>query len=1112
MLYNRNANLLKKINSLLTLFLCVGLLMPVFAARSFAQTEQNSGLSVTGMTDSPGFIDDDFRPVLSGNSATVHRTLVQPDGKILVAGNFHLISGETKNGIARFNADGTLDMNFNTKSGTSGQVSAIGLQSDGKIIIGGVFSNYAGQSVGNIARLNADGSFDVTFNSSGIYYTAGANNQINDISVLPDNKILIGGSFTNYNGTAINRLARLNPNGNLDTTFDPGTGANSPVSVIKQYTGGKILIGGFFTNYSGTAINRLARINTDGGIDTSFNIGTGPSGGISSIVVQPDEKIIVGGSIATFNTVAKNGIARLNADGSDDSTFAVSGTGAAINAIARQSDGKLVVGGVFPAIGGTTRQSIARLNTDGSFDATFDAGTGLNTTGDPAAGSVRDLALQADGSVILVGSFTSYNGTSRSSIARANTNGTLDTLLNPTAKQVGNINAIAKQADGKVLIGGTFNIVNGSVRGNLARLNADGTLDTTFDPGTGANSFLNTIGVQADGKIVIGGNFTDYNGTAVNRIARLNANGSLDTSFNPGTGIDDGEVTAVAIQPDGKILVGGVFPTLNNITVNNIARLNSDGSLDSSFATGTGVNNWVRKFIVQPDGKILVGGDFSNFNGSPKTRLMRLNSDGSSDASFNTGTINSSVRDFVRHDDGKIVIVGAFTSVNGTNRNRAARLNADGSLDESFHPGTGFTQNVLAIAALPDGKYMVGGLFTTASGLPRNRIARLRSNGSLDPKFLQGLGPIGAFAPQIRTIVPHDGRYLIGGQFETYNTNARSGILLMSNATKAPVDYNGDGKTDWAIARHYGGIGDWTYWIKYNDESEKIFSFNFGVFSVDALQPGDFDGDGKTDVAIWRGRPSASESAGYWIIFSSTNAVKFVPFGLSGDRPTLEDYDGDGKDDMSVWRAPSEIEGPGQAIWFYQASHNNPNNNVTYVPFGMRYGTQSDQADDLYPGDFDGDGKADFRIQRRVDTNVTTLSTPAIFYTLTTSDNKISYDYFGWAGDRTIPGDYDGDGKTDLAIARGFNSVPSTTTWYIRYTDGRPDAAIQWGAGSLDQFAQGDYDGDGITDVAVYRRANENNYYIRRSSDMSMMVHQWGNGDGPGGPASDVAVATYNNR
>jgi uncharacterized delta-60 repeat protein len=1102
MLFNRNSNLQKKVYSLLAIILCLGLMASLSNQNSYAQIERSGIESLAAMTETPGFIDDSFKPVLGGAASTINRTLVQPDGKILVAGFLNVINGSNKNGIARFNADGTLDNSFNTKSGANGSITAIGLQSDGKIIIGGNFSNYGGQPVGNIARLNADGSFDTSFNSSGVYSATGANGAISEISVLPDNKIYIGGGFTSYNGTTINRLARLNVNGNLDTTFVVGTGPSNSVTVIKQYTGGKILIGGNFGNYNGTASLRIARINSDGTYDTSFVVGAGASGQVRAFAVQPDDKIIIGGNFATLNGVAKNGIARWNADGSDDTSFSVSGTGANVGAVVRQSDGKLIVGGTFTAIAGTTRQSIARLNADGTFDATFDAGTGLS-----AAGLVNDLALQTDSKVVLVGVFTAYNGTTRGSIARANTDGTLEAGLSPTSSLVGNLNAIVRQSDGKILISGTLNSVNGTARGNIARLNADGTLDTSFDPGTGANAFVTSIGIQSDGKIIIGGNFTSYNGTAINRVARLNADGSLDMSFNPGTGLASGDIYTIAFQTDGKILIGGLFTAYNAVTVGRIVRLNTDGSLDTSFATGTGANSSVRKIVVQPDGKIMVGGDFATFNGVAKTRLMRLNADGTDDTSFNTGTgLNNSVRDLVRHADGKIVIVGSFTTVNGTTRNRAARLNADGSLDTTFDPGAGFATDVYTIVALSDGKYIVGGVFTTVAGLPRNRIARLKANGNLDPKFVSGLGPIGANSPQIRTIVPHNGKFLVGGQFDIFNTSSRSGLVMMSNTTKAPVDFDGDGKTDWAIARHYGGPGRWTYWINFSSTGDYT-TFDYGIFTQDALQPGDYDGDGRTDVAHWRG----GAVGGYWITFSTTNSTKFIPFGLSGDRALVEDYDGDGKDDMSVWREP----GPstiGQATWFYQGSLNNPNNNVTYFPWGIRYGTQFDQVDDPYNGDFDGDGKADFRIQRRLDTTVGTLSTPAIFYTYSTSTGTITNDYFGWAGDRIVPGDYDGDGKTDLCVSRGFNIAPSTTTWYIRYTGGSPDAAFQWGAGALDQFAQGDYDGDGTTDPTVYRRAGENNFYVRRSSDQMMQTFHWGQDDAICGPACDIAVATYNNR
>ncbi|HEY0458664.1 MAG TPA: hypothetical protein VGC97_05880 [Pyrinomonadaceae bacterium] len=1108
MSFNRNSNLPKKMQAFFTILLVAGFLIALPGQSVSAQTIDGSIQMAAGTLETPAFIDDNFRPALAGGQNTINRTFVQPDGKILVAGNFHMMGGTSKNAIARFNADGTLDTAFNTKSGANNSISAIGMQSDGKIIVGGNFTSYAGNTVGRIARLNPDGSFDVSFNSSGIYYTAGANSTINEISVMPDNRIYISGFITNYNGTAITNLARLNPNGNIDTTFVTGTGLNGAANVIRQISGGKILIGGSFTTYNGTTINRLARINGDGSLDTSFNIGTGANSTVRTMVVLPDDKIIIGGQFATFNAVAKNGLARLNADGSDDAAFSVSGTAAQTFAIARQSDGKLIVGGSFNAIGGTTRRSIARLNADGSFDATFDAGTGLNTTGTPI-GTVNDLALQPDGSVFLGGSFTSYNGTNRSGIARANTSGALDAGFSPSSSLAGNLFAIARQTDGKVLIGGQFGSVNDTARSNIARLNADGTLDATFAPGTGANGIVEGIAVQADGKILIGGTFTGYNGTTISRIARLNADGTLDTSFNPGTGTN-GDVLTIATQADGKILIGGGFTTFNSGTMNNMARLNADGSLDGSFAIGTGVNGTVRKFIVQPDGKILVGGEYATFNGAAQKSLLRLNADGSLDASFNIGTgVASGIKDMIRHDDGKIVIVGAFTTVNGTTRNRVARLNSDGSLDTSFDPGVGFAQDVLTITALPDGKYMVGGSFTTASGLPRNRIARLRSNGALDTKFQIGLGPNGGTV-QIRAIVPHNGKFLLAGQFETFNTSARTAVLLMSNISKVPVDFDGDGITDVSIARHSDGQGPMDWWIKYSS-NDQILNFIYGIFTVDGLQPGDFDGDGRTDIAIWRGFEGNGYPCGYWITFSSTNQTKFIPYGLQGDRTVLEDYDGDGKDDMAIYRAPNDLQGAGQGTWIYRGSFNNPNGNLNYVPFGMRYGTQSDQTDDVYPGDFDGDGRADFRVQRRIDTSVTTLSTPGIFYTLTATGN-LSYDYFGWAGDRSIPGDYDGDGKTDLAIARGFNSAPSTTTWFIRYTGGAPDATIQWGAGALDVFVQGDYDGDGTTDMAVYRRAGENNYYVRRSSDLSMMVLHWGAAVEPGGPASDVPLAVYNNR
>ena len=210
---------------------------------------------------------------------------------------------------------------------------------------------------------------------------------------------------------------------------------------------------------------------------------------------------------------------------------------------------------------------------------------------------------------------------------------------------------------------------------------------------------MNTFAIQPDGKIVVGGNFTSYNGNDQNYITRLNSDGSRDTSFTVGTGFDSG-VNAFAIQPDGKIVVGGYFTSYNGTSQNYITRLNSDGTRDTSFTIGTGFNSGVDAFAIQSDGKILVGGFFTSYNGTSQNRITRLNSDGTRDTSFTVGTgFDSGVNAFVIQPDGKIVVGGRFTSYNGTAQNRITRLNSDGSRDTSFTIGTGFDYStVYAIA------------------------------------------------------------------------------------------------------------------------------------------------------------------------------------------------------------------------------------------------------------------------------------------------------------------------------------------------------------------------------------------------------------------------------
>jgi uncharacterized delta-60 repeat protein len=287
--------------------------------------------------------------------------------------------------------------------------------------------------------------------------------------------------------------------------------------------------------------------------------------------VQTDGKILIGGAFTSYSETMRSYIARLNADGSPDAAFLSSGTGPsdAVYAVAVQTDGRILIGGSFTSYNGATRNRVARLNADGSLDATF------LSTGTGASLDVSEVAVQTDGKILIGGSFASYNGTTRNAVARLNANGSLDTtFLSSGTGPSGGVQSVVVQTDGKILIGGYFTTYSGTTRDYVARLAVDGSLDTTFlSSGTGADTYLHAVAMQSDGKILIGGEFTSYNGTTRNRLARLNADGSLDTSFlSSGTGAD-GQVHVIAVQTDGRILIGGQFSSYNSIARGSIARI-----------------------------------------------------------------------------------------------------------------------------------------------------------------------------------------------------------------------------------------------------------------------------------------------------------------------------------------------------------------------------------------------------------------------------------------------------------------------------------------------------------------------------------------------------------
>jgi uncharacterized delta-60 repeat protein len=374
----------------------------------------------------------------------------------------------------------------------------------------------------------------------------------------------------------------------------------------------------------------------------------------------------------------------------------------------------------------------------GILDTGFNSASGPNNV-------VRGIEAQSDGKIIIVGPFATYNGSTVNRIARLNANGTLDTAF--AANTGSGISGgyatpqkIAVQSDGKILVVGYYTSFNGTAVGGVARLNADGTLDTAFATNTGSGSGsifygFNDVELQPDGKIVLVGDFISFNGTSIKNIVRLNSNGTLDSGFatNIGSG-PDSSLEKVKVQSDGKLVLIGGFTTYNGYTLGAIARLNTDGTLDTAFAANTGVGTGdggaISILEIQSDDKIIIGGGFSTFNGVGNKGILRLNTDGTLDSAFYTslGAGYSQVNSAALDKNQKVIIGMA-------NSPRLARANQDGTPDSNFatNVGTSIDTTIfgLQFANQLDGKIVIAGNFTQYNGVTAIRVARIGGDAAL---------------------------------------------------------------------------------------------------------------------------------------------------------------------------------------------------------------------------------------------------------------------------------------------------------------------------------------------------------------------------------------------
>ena len=365
----------------------------------------------------------------------------------------------------------------------------------------------------------------------------------------------------------------------------------------------------------------------------------------------------------------------------------------------------------------------AAQDADGSIDTQFNPGSGLA----PDPGAAITSVQQPDGKVVIGGYFLTYNGTSAHAIARVNPDGSLDSTFNSGAGfGTGSVAALAIQPNGQILAGGQFFDYDGVARSFLARINPDGSLDQSFNNGVGFNRQVSALAVLRNGDILVAGDFDQYNDETVGPMVRLNSDGSLDRGFHSEDGIEGAAVQTIAPQADGDIMIGGIFGHYGSSDANSIARLKANGSVDPSFSGGAGFHdpmgapNGLVQSITSIGNDLLVTGNFDRYKNTAASSIIRLNQDGTIDPSFATGSgFDGQINEAVLQPNGMIVVIGNFNNYRDQSARGILRLSPSGDRDRSFDAGTGFNSPVSTMQLLPTGKAVVGGFFSMYADVSR---------------------------------------------------------------------------------------------------------------------------------------------------------------------------------------------------------------------------------------------------------------------------------------------------------------------------------------------------------------------------------------------------------
>ncbi len=694
----------------------------------------------------------------------VYSMLQQPDGRVLIGGEFNAVNGQFRDRVARLEADGTLDTNFQSRLGLNGIVHCMALQADGKLIIGGVFSipHPGGGYMHHLARLGTNGAVDFTFNAGTNFYTFNtASNFVRAVLVLPDGKILVGGGFHRAGGSTRDFLARLLPDGTLDTDYLPMRfgGPDGPVRLLNRGPGEVIFAAGSFTNFNGSSVIKIARLFPDGLLDESFRLQAAPQvyppfytfGRVSAFSVDDAGRLTVAYSGGTEPNLDSSSIQRYSADGRFDTNFANSALYIfrGVHCMESLPDGGIFLGGSFDAVKQFVRRGVARLLGD--------------LPGPPIFSSGPHSWIVEGGQQFMLTAPTTF---SESTSFQWFWNG---------AVRLGGTNIYLTFSEADPSMSGEYWLVASNQFGVSTSTVATVTVRPSGRPGSVVRSFVATPGPNSnilamaeasDGKVYLGGYFTNYHGTQAVRMARILSDGTPDSSFVQRMWPDSLlSVSAVLASEDGKVIAAGITPFGSP----SVIRFRDDGSQDSSWRmqlhlpfSRNSVNSpaWslLRGFSLHRDaeGKLYVGGPFfraypSSSHYLPMPYSVRLLADGQLDSSFKvqlrpSGSEGLGYYSGMAFDGGgRLFLSGQadeyslqiFNTVIGV-----LRLNSAGSRDETFALMPRTTNHLPAhsVVIQNDGRILVTGGFSQIGTNTRPGLARFLPDGLLDESFVPWSG------------------------------------------------------------------------------------------------------------------------------------------------------------------------------------------------------------------------------------------------------------------------------------------------------------------------------------------------------------------------------------